>query len=57
MYYTGLFKTNQRKAFKGKLLVVLQSTENAGKATIELTSAKIGSARLILESVKFQSVR
>jgi beta-galactosidase len=57
MYYTGLFKTNQRKAFKGKLLVVLQSTENAGKATIELTSAKTGSARLILESVKFQSVR
>jgi beta-galactosidase len=52
IYYTGLFKTNKRKVFNGKLLVAVQSTYKAGTSTIELTSAKTGAVKLILNSVK-----
>lgn len=52
IYYSGLFKTNQRKAFKGKLLVAIQSTQKAGMASIEMCSKGIISMKLKLETVK-----
>lgn len=54
IFYTGLFKTNKRKVFNGKLLVSVQSTEKAGTTTIELNSEQTGSLILHMESVKYQ---
>ena len=52
IYYTGLFKTNIRKLFKGKLMVTVQSTTDAGTATLELISEKTGTLKVPLKSVR-----
>jgi beta-galactosidase len=52
IYYSGLFKTNERKVFKGKLLVTVKSTEKDGIATIELHSEKTGSIKLQMNTLR-----
>jgi beta-galactosidase len=52
IYYTGIFKTNKRKVFNGKLLVAIQSKGKAGTTNIELDSEKTGSLKLHMECVK-----
>jgi beta-galactosidase len=52
MFYTGLFKSASRKAFHGKLMVSVKSSEVAGKISVHLSSEKVGSLQLDLESVK-----
>ena len=41
LYYTGLFKTNKRKTYYGKLLVAIKSTSNAGNAAVDFTATNI----------------
>jgi beta-galactosidase len=42
----GLFKTNVRKAFHGKLLATVRSSNKAGKMGISVTSHNLQSAKL-----------
>jgi len=49
MLYTGIFKTNVRKAHNGKLLLAVKSSEIAGKIFVELKSEK-------LETLKFELI-
>ena len=42
----GLFKTNVRKAFHGKLLATVRSSNKAGKIGINITSNNLQSAKL-----------
>jgi beta-galactosidase len=44
--YPGLFKTNVRKAFHGKLLATVHSSNKAGKIGINITSNNLQSAKL-----------
>jgi beta-galactosidase len=44
------FKANYRKAFNGKCLVVIQSSEKAGKITLETISEGLKSASLEIET-------
>ncbi len=46
------FKAKSRKAFSGKCLVILKSTNTAGKITLTAKSAGLKSASVALESVK-----
>ena len=50
--YMGLFKTNIRKPYTGKLMVALRSTENPGLINIELKSEKTGTLKLQMKTVK-----
>lgn len=52
IYYTGLFKTNTRKLFKGKLMVAVQSTTNAGNVFVELISEKTGTLKVPIQTSK-----
>lgn len=52
MFYTGIFKTNIRKAYKGKLLLTVKSADTAGKISIELESEKLESLKLQLQTSK-----
>ena len=52
LYYAGLFKTNKRKTHNGRLTVAVQSTEKSGVINIELSTDKIESLKLKLESQK-----
>ena len=54
MYYAGLFKTNIRKMNKGKLLVSIRSTGNAGNINIELKSENIIPLILKIQTIKTQ---
>lgn len=44
------FKDNKRKAFNGKCLVVLQSTDNAGEVTLTARTTDLPPAQLTLKS-------
>jgi beta-galactosidase len=44
--YPGLFKTNVRNAFHGKLLATVRSSNKAGKIGINITSNNLQSAKL-----------
>lgn len=46
------FNTNFRKAFYGKCLVVIQSTENNGNITLKATSGKLKSNELLINTTK-----
>lgn len=46
----GLFKTNVRKAFHGKLLATVRSSNKTGKIGISITSSNLQSADLNIES-------
>jgi beta-galactosidase len=52
MFYTGIFKTNIRKAYKGKLLLTVKSADTAGKISIELESEKLETLKLQLKTSK-----
>jgi beta-galactosidase len=49
MFYTGIYKTNVRKAHNGKLLLTVKSTDTSGKILVELKSEK-------LETLKFELI-
>jgi beta-galactosidase len=44
------FKANHRKAFNGLCLAVIQSTEKAGKITLEATSDGLAEATIVIDS-------
>ena len=44
--YPGLFKTNVRKAFQGKMLVTVRSSNKTGKIGIHVTSPHLQSAEI-----------
>lgn len=52
MLYTGIYKTNIRKAYNGKLLLSVKGTETAGKINIELKSDNIETLKLELLTKK-----
>ena len=52
LYYTGIFKTNTRHLYKGKLLIAVRSTEKAGTLTIELNCEKTVPLKLNIKTVK-----
>ena len=49
-FYTGVFKTNIRKAHNGKLLLTIKSTDIPGQIFLELKSDKIESLKLQLQT-------
>ncbi|MDP4238112.1 MAG: glycoside hydrolase family 2 TIM barrel-domain containing protein [Bacteroidota bacterium] len=48
MSYLGIFKTNIREAYKGKLLLTVKSSELEGKIFVELKSEKIDTLKFNL---------
>jgi beta-galactosidase len=48
--YPGLFKTNVRKAFHGKLLATVRSSNKAGKMGINITSNNLHGTKLNIET-------
>lgn len=52
LYYLGLFKTNIRKVFKGKLLLAIRSTDKTGDISVELNSEKIAPLKFKIVTVK-----
>jgi beta-galactosidase len=50
MFYTGVFKTNIRKAYNGKLLLTVKSTDVPGQILVELKSDKIDSLKIQLQT-------
>ena len=44
--YPGLFKTNVRKAFQGKMLATVRSSNKTGKIGIHVTSPNLQSAEI-----------
>ena len=49
-FYTGVFKTNIRKAHNGKLLLTIKSTDIHGQIFLEFKSDKIESLKLQLQT-------
>jgi len=52
MLYTGIFKTNVRKANNGKLIVAIKSSEISGIINVEIKSETAGSLKLQMKTIK-----
>jgi beta-galactosidase len=52
MFYTGLYKSNIRKAYNGKLLIAIKSSEIPGTINIDLNSEKTEQLKLKLKTIK-----